>query len=58
MEWGYEARDKVYDRDGFFEHFKWCEQEQLLWESSDQGQKRPRELAWLYARGGFFKRRE
>lgn len=58
VEWGYEARDKVYGRDSFLEHFKWCEQAQILWESSEQGRKRPRELARLDIRGGFFKRRE
>ncbi|KAF5586419.1 cyclin f-box [Fusarium pseudocircinatum] len=32
--WAFEARDKAYARDAFLEHFRWCEQAQLLWESS------------------------
>ncbi|CAG8338828.1 unnamed protein product [Penicillium nalgiovense] len=35
--WGYEARDKVYARDGFLDHFRWCEQAQLLWRLSGEG---------------------
>jgi hypothetical protein len=53
-----EARDKVYAQDGFLEHFQWCEQAQLLWESSDEGSKRPPELPVVLRRRGFFNRRE
>ncbi|KAL4797020.1 hypothetical protein BDV19DRAFT_62981 [Aspergillus venezuelensis] len=28
--WAIDARDKVYARDGFLEHFRWCEQAQHL----------------------------
>ncbi|RAK97688.1 F-box protein [Aspergillus ibericus CBS 121593] len=34
---GYDARDKVYARDGFLDHFRWCKQAQLLWKSSGEG---------------------
>lgn len=56
--WAFEARDKVYSQDGFLEHFRWCEQAQLLWKSSIEGQKRPRELPGLARRGGYFGSRE
>ncbi|KAK4172730.1 cyclin-like F-box [Triangularia setosa] len=35
--WAFEARDKVYAQNGFLEHFRWCEQAQLLWRSSGEG---------------------
>ncbi len=38
--WALEARDKVYAQDGFLEHFRWCEQAQLLWKSSGEGNNR------------------
>lgn len=56
--WAYEARDKVYAQDGFLEHFRWCEQAQLLWRSSGEGKKRPTELPEAARRGGYFKNRE
>ncbi|KAG6131913.1 hypothetical protein E4U38_003653 [Claviceps purpurea] len=34
--WEFEARNKIYARDAFLEHFRWCEQAQLLWSSSDE----------------------
>jgi hypothetical protein len=56
--WAFEARDKVYAQDGFLEHFRWCEQAQLLWRSSDEGNNRPTELPEAARRGGFFNNRE
>ncbi|KAF5254161.1 hypothetical protein FANTH_1043 [Fusarium anthophilum] len=55
--WAFEARDKVYARDGFLEHFRWCEQAQLLWESSGEGKHRPAELPEAARRGGFLNER-
>ncbi len=51
--WAFEARDKVYGQDGFLEHFRWCEQAQLLWESSGGGTSRPAELPEAARRGAF-----
>lgn len=56
--WVFEARDKVYARDGFLEHFRWCEQAQLLWRSSGEGNKWPTELPEAARRGGYFNKRE
>lgn len=56
--WAFEARDKVYAQDGFLEHFRRCEQAQLLWRSSDEGKNRPAELPEAVRRGGYFKVRE
>ncbi|KAI0425655.1 hypothetical protein F5Y09DRAFT_93644 [Xylaria sp. FL1042] len=56
--WAFEARDKVYARDGFLEHFRWCEQAQLLWRSSGEGNNRPTELPEAARRGGYFNKRE
>lgn len=56
--WAFEARDKVYAQDGFLEHFRWCEQAQLLWRSSGEGKHRPTELPEAARRGGYFNRRE
>jgi hypothetical protein len=56
--WAFEARDKVYARDGFLEHFRWCEQAQLLWRSSGDGNSRPTELPEGARRGGYFNKRE
>lgn len=56
--WAFEARDKVYARDGFLEHFRWCEQAQLLWGSSCGGKNRPAELPEAALRGGYFNKRE
>lgn len=57
-EWAFEARDKVYARDGFLEHFRWCEQAQLLWRSSDEGNNLPPMLPEAARRGGYFNERE
>ncbi|PTD05232.1 hypothetical protein FCULG_00000252 [Fusarium culmorum] len=43
-QWRFDARDKLYARDGFLEHFRRCEQAQLLWRTSDEGRKMPPEL--------------
>ncbi|KAH6624147.1 hypothetical protein B0J18DRAFT_427420 [Chaetomium sp. MPI-SDFR-AT-0129] len=56
--WAFEARDKVYAQDSFLEHFRWCEQAQLLWKSSGEGTRRPAELPEAVRRRGFFNRRE
>lgn len=58
MKWGYEARDKVYAQDGFLDHFRWCEQAQLLWKSSCEGKNVPTELPVSAQTGGYFRRRE
>ncbi|KAJ9298350.1 hypothetical protein DTO271G3_3955 [Paecilomyces variotii] len=55
--WAFEVRDKVYARDSFLEHFRWCEQAQLLWRSSGEGNNRPTELPEAARRGGFFNKR-
>lgn len=57
-EWAFEARDKVYARDGLLEHFRWCEQAQVLWRSSCAGTNSPTELPELARRGGSFNERE
>lgn len=56
-DWAFEARDKVYARDGFLEHFKSCKQAQLLCKSSDEGKHMPTELPEAARRGGFFSER-
>jgi hypothetical protein len=56
--WAFEARDKVYAQDGFLEHFQWCEQAQLLWKSSGEGNSLPTELPEAARRGGYFNKRE
>ena len=56
--WAFEARDKVYAQDGFLEHFRWCEQAQLLWRSSGEGNNQPTELPEAARRGGYFNNRE
>ncbi|KAI1774679.1 hypothetical protein F4818DRAFT_418575 [Hypoxylon cercidicola] len=53
--WAFEARDKVYAQDSFLEHFRWCEQAQLLWKSSSEGNKKPPELPEGARRRGYFK---
>ncbi|EXK33786.1 hypothetical protein FOMG_11024 [Fusarium oxysporum f. sp. melonis 26406] len=55
--WAFEARDKLYARDGFLEHFRWCEQAQLLWKSSCEGKTKPTELPEAARRGGYFNKR-
>ncbi|KAJ5091852.1 hypothetical protein NUU61_006722 [Penicillium alfredii] len=54
----FEARDKVYAQDRFLEHFRWCEQAQLLWRSSDEGKSCPTKLPETARRGSFFNKRE
>ncbi|KAF3070627.1 hypothetical protein GL218_00078 [Daldinia childiae] len=56
--WAFEARDKVYAQDGFLEHFRRCEQAQLIWRSSDEGKSQSTELPEAARRGGYFKERE
>lgn len=56
--WAYEARDRIYARDGFLEHFQWCEQAQLLWTKSDEGENQPVQLPKAVRRGGYFEKRE
>lgn len=56
--WAFEARDKVYAQDGFLEHFRWCDQAQILWRSSDEGHNWPKELPEAARRGGYFSMRE
>ncbi|KAF2758787.1 hypothetical protein EJ05DRAFT_464639 [Pseudovirgaria hyperparasitica] len=60
-DWAYEARDKVYTRDGFLGHFRWCEQAQLLWRArcdGMEGMEGMGEMVPVMARmGGFFGRR-
>ena len=56
--WAFDARDKVYAQDGFMEHFRWCEQAQLLWRSSGEGTNQPTELPETARRGGYFDRKE
>jgi hypothetical protein len=57
-EWASEARDKVYAQDGFLDHFRWCEQAQLLWRSSGDGKNPPTELPEGARRGGYFNKRD
>lgn len=54
----YMARDRVYTKDGFLEHFKVCEEAQLLWTSSKEGTIEPPELPQIAKDGGCLKRRE
>jgi hypothetical protein len=56
--WASEARDKVYSRDSFLDHFRWCEQAQLLWRLSGEGDRQPAELPEAARRGGYFGSRE
>ncbi|KAJ5735590.1 uncharacterized protein N7483_000715 [Penicillium malachiteum] len=54
----FDARDKVYARDGFLDHFKWCEQAQILWKSSAEGAKKPTEIPLFALMEGHFQSRE
>lgn len=56
--WAFEARDLVYAQDGFLEHFRWCEQAQLLWKSSNEGNSRPTELPEVARTWGYFNHRD
>lgn len=55
---GHKVRDRQYTQDGFLEHFRWCEQAQLLWRSSGEGQHSPAELPEFSRLGGCFNRRD
>ncbi|KAI0394804.1 hypothetical protein F5Y17DRAFT_236279 [Xylariaceae sp. FL0594] len=50
-----DARDKVYAHDEFLRHFRLCEQAQLLWRSSDEGNNRPPELPEFARIRGYFR---
>lgn len=50
----FDARDTVYGRDSFLEHFKWCKDAQSLWASTEHGTKRPTELPAAVRRGGYY----
>lgn len=52
-DWPFEARNKVYSRNGFLDHFRWCQQAQVLWNSSGQGSNQPPELPEFARTGGF-----
>lgn len=54
--WAHDAQGKVYARDDFLEHFRWCKEAQRLWESSDGGAHQPAELPEAARRGGFLER--
>jgi hypothetical protein len=56
--WALEARNKVYAQDGFLEHFRWCEQAQVLWRSSDGGNKQPPELPVAARVRGYFNKKK
>ncbi|KID63595.1 Cyclin-like F-box, partial [Metarhizium brunneum ARSEF 3297] len=45
--WAYEARNTLYSRDGFLEHFRWCKQAHRRWNDSDEGKKLPPDLRSL-----------
>ncbi|KAH0594654.1 hypothetical protein MHUMG1_07488 [Metarhizium humberi] len=45
--WAYEARNTLYSRDGFLEHFRRCKQAQRRWNESDEGEKLPPDLRSL-----------
>jgi hypothetical protein len=51
---GLEFRDKVYSQDGFLEHFKRCQQAQLLWISRREGTKKLADLPKFVRKGGLF----
>ncbi|KAM7209778.1 hypothetical protein V8F06_014839, partial [Rhypophila decipiens] len=57
-EWTLAVRNKVYTQDGFLEHFRWCKLAQLLWKSSDQGNRQPPELPEVVRVKGYFGNRE
>lgn len=56
--WAAAARDMVYARDSFLDHFRWCKQAQILWTSSEDGTREPPELPKIARDGGLFKSRE
>jgi hypothetical protein len=53
-----DARDRVYARDSFLDHFRWCKAAQRLWESSDEGKREITALPDTIRRGGYFNKRE
>lgn len=56
--WANMARDIIYGKDSFLEHFKSCKEAQLLWESSNEGSLEPPDLPQGAKDGGYFNRRE
>ncbi|KFY72260.1 hypothetical protein V499_07590 [Pseudogymnoascus sp. VKM F-103] len=58
LKFAYMARDMVYARDGFLEHFKGCGKAQQLWGSSKEGSIEPPELPQIAKDGGYLKPRE
>jgi hypothetical protein len=46
-----QVRDRVYSRDGYMEHFKWCSFAQRLWQDS-QGGTVPVQVPDWVTRGG------
>ncbi|KAK5627333.1 hypothetical protein RRF57_003048 [Xylaria bambusicola] len=46
--------EMIYTKLGFLEHFRRCKQAQLLWESSENGQKLPHELPEVARTHGYF----
>lgn len=48
----WDARETVYTHDDFLEHFRWCKQGQLLWESSDGGHIVPPRMPTFARDGG------
>ncbi|OBT65401.1 hypothetical protein VE03_06036 [Pseudogymnoascus sp. 23342-1-I1] len=56
LKFAYMARDIVYPRDEFLEHFKECREGQQLWESSKEGTIEPPELPQIAKDGGVFDR--
>ncbi|KAG8423029.1 hypothetical protein J3459_009827 [Metarhizium acridum] len=52
--WAREVCTKVYARDEFLEHFRWCKQAQLLWNTSDEGKSQPPELPVAARLNGHF----
>ena len=44
-DWVHIARDKIYSHESFLNHFKWCKQAQLLYQSSEDGMIEPIERA-------------
>ena len=52
---GLHVLDFQYARDDFLEHFKWCEQSQILWEQSARGTKEPPSLGETSREGSYFR---
>lgn len=45
------ARDKEYAQDGFLNHFRWCQNAQLIWKASGEGETLPAALPELAQSG-------